>query len=68
MDGDTVGVKGVWLKEDNDQMDAFLKSKIMFINFGGMNIRTSSNEALQCIYSLSKVLDSDKVKLTQPVF
>ena len=67
-DGDTVGIKGVWLKEANEELDKYLDSKICYINFGGENIRVSTNEALQSIYSLTKVIDTDKSKLTNPVF
>lgn len=67
-DGDTVGIKGVWLQESNKELDAYLKSKVHYIDFGGSNIRVSSNEALQSIYCLTKILASDKTKLTSPVF
>ena len=67
-DGDTVGIKGVWLQEANDELDKYIKSKMHYINFGGKNIRVSSNEALQSIYSLTKVLVTDESKLSDPVF
>lgn len=67
-DGDTVGIKGVWLKESNAELDRYINSKMHYINFGGSNIRVSSNEALQSIYSLTKVLSIDLSKLKDPVF
>ena len=33
-----------------------------------MNIKVSTNEAVQSIYSLTKILDADKDKLTDPIF
>lgn len=67
-DGDTVSVKGVWLQESNKELESFLKSKSHYISFSGSNIRTPSNEAIQSLYSLTKVLDTDKTKLTDPEF
>lgn len=67
-DGDTVGIKGVWLQESNKELREFIKSKSHYINFSGNNVRVPSNEALQSLYSLTKVLDQDKSKLTNPVF
>lgn len=67
-DGDTVGIKGVWLREANDELNKYTNSKMHYINFGGSNIRVSSNEALQSIYSLTKVLSTDLSKLKDPVF
>lgn len=67
-DGDTVGVKGVWLQESNKELIDFIKSKSHYINFSGSNIRSSSNEAIQSLYSMTKILDQDKSKLTEPEF
>lgn len=67
-DGDTAGIKGCWLVETNEELDMFTISKIHYINFGGNNIRVSSNEALQSIYSLTKTLATDEKLLTDPIF
>lgn len=67
-DGDSVGVKGVWIQESNKELRNFIKSKSHYINFSGSNIRTGSNEAIQSLYSMTKVLDQDKTILTDPVF
>lgn len=67
-DGDSVGVKGVWIQESNKELREFIKSKSHYINFSGSNIRTGSNEAIQSLYSMTKVLDQDKSILTDPVF
>lgn len=67
-DGDTVGVKGVWIQESNKELREFLKSKSHYINFSGSNLRKPSNEAIQSLYSLTKVLPQDLNKLTEPEF
>lgn len=67
-DGDSVGVKGVWIQESNEELRKFLHSKSHYISFSGNNIREPSNEAIQSLYSLTKVLDQDKEKLTKPIF
>ena len=46
----------------------FLHSKSHYINFSGSNIRKPSNEAIQSLYSMTKVLDQDLNKLTNPKF
>ena len=46
----------------------FLHSKSHYINFSGSNIRTPSHEAIQSLYSMTKVLDQDKDKLINPKF
>lgn len=65
-DGDTVSVKGVYTVEANDELAEFMKSKRNFINLGGSNIRYSTADSIQAIYSFTKVLSS--TKLTDPVF
>ena len=65
---DSVGVKGVWIQESNKELRNFIKSKSHYINFSGSNIRTGSNEAIQSLYSMTKILDQDKSLLTDPIF
>lgn len=67
-DGDTAGIKGVWLNESNEELIKFIKSKSHYINFSGSNLRSASNEAIQSLYSMTKVLDQDLNKLTDPEF
>lgn len=67
-DGDTISTKGVWSNEANEELDRYLNSKTNFIDIGGKNIRYSSMEAVQSIFDLTKILSSDKNKLTDPVF
>lgn len=68
MDGDSVQIKGVWIQESNKELRDFIKSKSFYITFSGSNIREPSNEAIQSMYSMTKVLDQDESKLTQPIF
>lgn len=67
-DGDTVSIKAAWLQETNEELFKFMESKSMYINFSGSNIRVASNEAIQSLYSMTKILDEDKKKLTNPEF
>lgn len=61
-------IKGVWIQESNKELRYFIKSKSFYITFSGNNIREPSNEAIQSMYSMTKVLDQDESKLTQPIF
>jgi prophage maintenance system killer protein len=45
-----------------------IESKSYFLDLNCVNIKVSTNEAVQSIYSLTKVLEVDKDKLTDPVF
>lgn len=67
-DGDQVTVKGSFFKETNDEIERFMNSKINFIDLGVENKRVSSNEAIQSLYNLTKILSEDESKLTGPVF
>lgn len=67
-DGDQVSVKGVFSVEANEECDAYLNSNASLINFGGSAAKMSTNEAIQSLYNLTKVLNQDKDKLTNPVF
>ena len=60
---DQVTVKGVWSDEANAELDKQLKSKKQYIGLSGKNVRTGSNEAIQCLYSLTLLLpDSNHEK------
>lgn len=67
-DGDQVGSKGVWSIESNEECMKIINSKSYYLDLNCANIKVSTNEAIQSIYSLTKVLDNDKSKLTDPVF
>ena len=45
-----------------------IESKAYYLDLNCINVKVSTNEAVQSIYSLTKVLDADKDKLTQPEF
>ena len=65
-DGDQVTVKGVWSNEANAELDKQLNSKKHYIGLSGKNVRTGSNEAIQCLYSLTLLLPDSKHD--KPVF
>lgn len=65
-DGDQVTVKGIYSDEANAELMNHMNSKAHYVNLGGENVRTSSNEAIQSLYNLTKVLDG--TKLTDPTF
>lgn len=60
-DGDTVTCKGVYTIEANEELKSFLNSKQNFIDFGCSPLRTSTGDALQSIYALTKVLNDTKI-------
>ena len=65
---DQVGVKGVWSIEANEEQMKIINSKSYYLDLNCMNIKVSTNEAIQSLYSLTRVLDVDANKLTDPVF
>lgn len=67
-DGDQVSVRGVYTVEANDEIERLLTSKKFYLNLGGTNKRNSSIEAVQSIYSLTKVLPETISKLTNPAY
>ena len=67
-DGDQVGVKGLWSVEANEECEKIINSKSYYLDLNCVNIKVSTNEAVQSLYSLTKILDVDKSKLTDPVF
>ena len=67
-DGDTVTIKIMYTDEANQELREFVNKKENFIDLDGTSIRSSSGDVIQSLYSLTKVLDNDKSKLTQPTF
>ena len=67
-DGDTIQIKGSFMKETNDELNKFTDSKANFINMACENIRVSEKEAVQAIYNMTLTLNSDSDKLTDPIF
>ena len=67
-DGDTVTVKALYTNEANEEIKDFVRSKGNFIDLGSSNIRSSSADVIQSIYNLTKILDIDTSKMSQPTF
>lgn len=65
-DGDTISLRIIYTKEANDEAAEFFVSKRNYIDLGGSNIRKSSGDVIQSIYSLTKILP--ETKLTKPEF
>lgn len=60
-DGDIVSNKGIFTTEANDELQKFMDSKAHYISLNGINMRTSNNEAIQSLYSLTKILPGTKI-------
>ena len=60
-DGDQSSSKGVFTKEANDELIEYINSKANYIGFSGKCIRTSSKEAIQSIFDLTRVLGNTKL-------
>lgn len=60
-DGDTVTSKGVYTMEANEELRNFANSKQNFIDFGCSPSRTSTGDAVQSIYALTKILNDTKI-------
>ncbi|MCK9198434.1 MAG: hypothetical protein M0P49_02410 [Bacilli bacterium] len=65
-DGDIVSDKGIFTTEANEELENFMNSKAHYISLNGINMRTSNNEAIQSLYSLTKILPDTKI--TSPIF
>ena len=51
---DQISVKGIFTQEANKEAMEIIKSKQHILNVSGSNIRKSSNEAIQTLYSLTR--------------
>lgn len=67
-DGDQVSIKGAYTVETNEELIKFMNSKKNFLDLGSTNMRVSSNEAIQSLYSMTKVLPETESKLTYPTY
>ena len=67
-DGDTITVKAAYTNEANQELMEFANTKMNFIDLGSSNIRSSSGDVIQALYSFTKVLDSDSKLLSNPEF
>ena len=68
IDGDQVTVEGIYSEEANKEIEEFMKSPKNLLGLDGSRVRTTEKEAIQTMYNLTKVLDADKDKITDPVF
>ena len=66
-DGDTVTSKGVYTVEANEELREFSNSKQNFIDFGCGPLRTSSGDAIQSIYALTKVLNDTRLTASKNI-
>ena len=66
-DGDQVSVKGVFTNEANDELEKYVNSKAMYVGVNGVNVRTSSNEAVMSLFSLTKILPESKNRILDNV-
>ena len=51
---DQISVKGLFTQEANREAMEIIHSKQHILNISGSNMRTSSNEAIQTLYSMTK--------------
>ena len=65
-DGDQLSSKIAYTIESNEELEKFMQSKANYIDLSGICLRETTNEAIQSIYSLTRVIDSSK--LSDPVF
>jgi len=68
LDGDTVTSKSLYSIEANNELKNQLNSKRHYISFGGLNIASTSNEGMECLYNLTMNLIEDEKKFTDPIF
>lgn len=66
-DGDQVTGKVAFSKEANEELKKYRNSNIYYITLSGVNGRTCSNESIQSLYSMTKILNEDRNKITKEV-
>ena len=60
-DGDQITCKGVYTNEANDELEEFMNSKQNFVGFGTDSTKTVTDDSIQAIYALTKVLSDTKI-------
>lgn len=60
-DGDQCTCKGVYTREANDELEAFMNSKQNFVTYGGSPLKEPGSDSLQAMYALTKILSTVKV-------
>ena len=63
-DGDQVTCKGIYSDEANLEAEKFMNSKSALINLGGTGVKSSGNEAIQSLYSLTVTASKDEPLMT----
>lgn len=54
MDGDQLSIKGVFSQEANAECDRIVRSKANILDINASNVRKSTNECIQTLYTLTK--------------
>ena len=67
-DGDQVTVKMIYSEEANEELMKIIDSRRNLLGLDGKGVRESDKEAIQAMYSLTRILDEDKKKIINPVF
>lgn len=67
-DGDQVTLKGIYSEEANKELMDIINSRKNLLGLDAKGVRESGKEAILSMYSLTKILDEDISKLTNPVF
>lgn len=60
-DGDQISCKGVFTNEANDELNSFIDSKANYIGLDGKCTLITTNESIQSMYNLTKVLPGTKL-------
>lgn len=66
-DGDQVTCKGVYTREANDELRAFMSNKQNFITFGCKPIKELGSDSYQSIFALTRVLSSTNITDTDKI-
>ena len=67
-DGDQVTIKGIYSEEANQEAINIINSRKSLLGLDGKSVRTSDKEAIQAMYSLTRILDGDVKKISSPIF
>lgn len=60
-DGDQLSSKVAYTEEANEELEKYMQSNANYIDLSGTCIRETTNEAIQAIYSLTRVVDKSKL-------
>lgn len=67
-DGDTITVKAVYTDEANAELRAYRDSKMNFIDYDSMGVRSSSADVIQSLFAFTKILSNDVKLISNPQF